>query len=281
MNNTKYYIYSDVAKEILTAMQHNQNSVEISVDLNRSTDTFVIADESIVFDDDNALNKDQLKKILKKESRTFILTEGQLTTLELREDGYFKLVPTKGAPTAEINGVKMHKSKDVDPFENAFLTAKQAVRKGDRVLDTCSGLGYTAISAMQLGARQVISCEFSPYMLELRKDNPWSRELSSEIITVIPGDAAIIIKDFEDESFDSVIHDPPRISLAGQLYGEEFYSEIYRILKKGGRLFHYTGNPHQARRGNSFVVSAGKRLKHVGFRKTMLKPELLGVKAIK
>jgi hypothetical protein len=82
-------------------------------------------------------------------------------------------------------------------------------------------------------------------------------------------------------SFDSVIHDPPRFSLAGELYSEEFYREIFRVLRRDGRLFHYTGNPHVVKKGSSFVDGVIHRLKAAGFRHVQKVGHLMGVSAQK
>jgi predicted methyltransferase len=54
---------------------------------------------------------------------------------------------------------------------------------------------------------------------------------------MVLGDAVEVLKELESEEYDAVFHDPPRYSLAGELYSREFYSELYRVLKRGGKLF--------------------------------------------
>ncbi|MFW9852735.1 MAG: SAM-dependent methyltransferase, partial [Candidatus Thorarchaeota archaeon] len=49
------------------------------------------------------------------------------------------------------------------------------------------------------------------------------------------------------------------------LYSIEFYIDLYRILRKGGRLLHYVGNPGSKYRGKDFVKGVQNRLKDVGF----------------
>lgn len=39
------------------------------------------------------------------------------------------------------------------------------------------------------------------------------------------------------------MHNPPRFSIAGELYGLDFYRALYRVLRRDGKLFHYTGEP--------------------------------------
>jgi hypothetical protein len=175
----------------------------------------------------------------------------------------------------------MHISKGINPFESAGQMAAQVVKKGDRVLDTCSGLGYAAAAALRLGAREVVSVERSETVMALRQKNPWSQGIFTVGIHLVHADVGEYIRELAAESFDAVIHDPPRFSLAGELYGEGFYREIYRVLKRRGALFHYTGNPHVVKRGSSFVDQAAQRLRAAGFTKVVKVAELMGVTAYK
>lgn len=54
-----------------------------------------------------------------------------------------------------------------------------------------------------------------------------------------------LIKGFETGHFAAIIHDPPARALckSTDLYGSTFYKELARVLKPGGTLFHYIGNP--------------------------------------
>ena len=281
MNKEKYYLYSDTARQILAAMAQKEKRVKVSVDFNKSSCILAVSVNQVVFDRSNILRKDELLRISRKKNRVFVLENNELRILEYRGGAYYKLVPTQQATTVEIDGIKMHRSKGIDPFQDAKLKVRQVVREGNRVLDTCGGLGYTAIWAVRLGAREVVSVECSEFIRKLRKENPWSEELSNRKIKLISGDVAEYIGDLEAESFDSVIHDPPRFSLAGELYGEAFYRELHRVLVKGGELFHYTGSPYLARRGNTFLLNTAKRLWSVGFKKVLPKADLQGIKALR
>jgi hypothetical protein len=159
--------------------------------------------------------------------------------------------------------------------------SQQAVRKGDKVLDCCSGLGYAAIAAHRLGASEVLTIELSHEVMGLRAQNPWSSDLGNDGIEQRQGSSFELIKTMPSISFDSVIHDPPRFSLAGELYSEEFYREICRVLRPGGRLFHYTGNPHVVKKGSSFVDGVIRRLKAAGFKNVVKVEHLMGVSAQK
>lgn len=63
----------------------------------------------------------------KKTQRIYLCANGEITPLEDRSSGYYKLVPTSGAPLLEISGVKMHISKNTDPFTSASEMAQHAV----------------------------------------------------------------------------------------------------------------------------------------------------------
>ncbi len=276
-----YYLNTTNAQQALEAIAKGQSNVRISVDLNLSEGDFSLSEQSLVLDEDNQLSIDELKKIAKKKQRIYLCRDGDMFPLEDRSSGYYKLVPTAGAPLLEISGVKMHISKGTDPFVSASEMAKQAVLKGDKVLDCCSGLGYAAIAAHRLGASEVLTIELSQEVMGLRAQNPWSNDLAQEGIVQRQGSSFELIGTMPSVSFDSVIHDPPRFSLAGELYSEEFYREIFRVLRRGGRLFHYTGNPHVVKKGSSFVDGVIRRLKAAGFRHVEKVEYLMGVSAQK
>ncbi|MCJ8351291.1 methyltransferase domain-containing protein [Moritella sp.] len=276
-----YYLHTTNAKQALEAIAKGQSCVRISVDLNISEQDFSLNDQSLVLDEDNRLSIDELKKIVKKTQRIYLCSDGDMVPLEDRSRGYYKLAPTAGSPLLEISGVKMHISKGTDPFVSASEMAQKAVRKGDKVLDCCSGLGYAAIAAHRLGASEVLTIELSPEVMGLRAQNPWSNDLGNKGIVQRQGSSYELIQTMDAASFDSVIHDPPRFSLAGELYSEEFYRQIYRVLRRDGQLFHYTGNPHIIKKGSSFVDGVIRRLKAAGFKNIVKVEHLMGVSAQK
>lgn len=281
MGKTGYYIQATIARQVLDAMDRGETSIDISVDLNLSCSTFTLCDDELILDTDNRLSRSELQKISGKGNKIFCLQEGLFEVLEARGTGYHKLVPTDQAPLLEISGVKMHISKGVNPFESAMQMAAQVVKNGHLVLDTCGGLGYAASAALTIGARKVTSVEMSATVIALRQRNPWSQGIFSDNIQLVHADINSYIRELAPQSFDSVIHDPPRFSLAGELYGEKFYREIHRVLKRRGALFHYTGNPHQLKRGSSFMDHAVQRLRAAGFSKVTKVIKLMGVTACK
>jgi predicted methyltransferase len=76
------------------------------------------------------------------------------------------------------------------------------------------------------------------------------------------------------------IHDPPTFSLAGELYSGMFYQQLFRVLKRGGRLYHSTGDPNSKASG-SITKGALNRLNEAGVARVVRKPEACGVVAYK
>ena len=176
-----------------------------------------------------------------------------------------KLVPTDwGPPTFEIDGVKMLPTKLVSPYEDARRKVALIEPGGKRVLDTCAGLGYFAAWCLEGGASEVTSYEINPDVLWLRTLNPWSPQ-DDPRLTLVAGDIGQRIGGLADASFGAILHDPPRFGLAGELYSQAFYDELIRVLKPGGRLFHYTGTPNRLTTGRDVPQEVERRLRLAGF----------------
>ena len=185
-------------------------------------------------------------------------------------------------PTVEISGIKMHVTKDSDPQRDT-ASKLRALGKAphDRVLDTCFGLGYTALALSNIPAvSSVTTIEIDPNMLALAEDSPWSRPVfQSDAITIAHGDAADKIREFPDNHFTAIIHDPPRFAMAPQLYELQFYEQCFRVLQKRGKIYHYTGNPNQKTRKTSLPEKTMERFRAAGFRRVQL--DYQGVVAIR
>lgn len=205
-----------------------------------------------------------------EEDRVVILEEnGDIYEVVRRAKGFYKLkaISCCDPPTLEINGIHMHRLKDTTPIIDSKTKVKSAgVKKGDVVLDTCLGLGYTAILSLEKGAKEVYSFEIDENVIWVTERNPWSRRLGSPNIVVYKEDVVKGVTMFPNDFFDKIIHDPPRFSgTTGDLYSLAFYRELYRILKPGGILFHYTGEPR--RHGTPSILKGIKeRLSQAGFR---------------
>jgi uncharacterized protein len=223
-----------------------------------------------------------LEAIFEDKNSCFLFKDGELEKIQAystRTDRYYSLMPTPTAPTMLISGIPMHRIKDTTPLEDTLQKLKALGKPYGRVLDTATGLGYTAIQAARTAAL-VVTVEFDPAVLHICRLNPWSADLfTSPNIQPLIGDSADLVRFFPDGSFNAVIHDPPTFALAGQLYGGQMYRDLYRILKPGGRLFHYIGNPdsrYGATTGRGVVV----RLRSAGFRVTP-KERAFGVLGVK
>eukprot|EP01039_Chlorochromonas_danica_P002650 gene2650-2894_t len=194
-----------------------------------------------------------------------------------------------GGPTLLLAGFTMHRiaGEEMNPIIDTQHKLRSIfIPSGSRVLDTCMGLGYTAIGAGQLvskgeGGGKVTTCEVDPASLEMCAYNPWSRGLfdGSLPIEIVMGDVSQHARSWPDGSFDVIIHDPPARALCKEsdLYGEAFYSELYRLLAKPrGRLFHYIGNPNSREAGRLFR-GVQDRLRLAGFKNVATDKEAFGV----
>ncbi len=260
-------------------------SVDVSLDLNLSTARVDVDGHHFHFQGTRFL-LDEIREVSHESRKVFRAAEpppGETICawepVRVYTEHYYQLVPTPEAPTMEIDGIQMHRTTGVHPFAAARAFAAAVVRPGARVLDTCGGLGYTAIHALRLGAAEVRSFEVSEGVLYLRAINPWSQlEADNERLRLEARDVFRGTVELEPASFDAIIHDPPRYALAPDLYSSAFYLRLQNLLKARGELFHYTGDPNSRRRGSSTVRRVIERLRAVGFRTTP-RPELQGIVA--
>jgi len=176
-----------------------------------------------------------------------------------------KLVPTEwGPPTFEIDGIKMLPTAQVSPYEDAARKVALIEPRGKVILDTCGGLGYFAAWCLQGGAARVLSYEKNPDVLWLRSLNPWSPPAGGAL-SLVNGDVALEVAALPDASVDAVLHDPPRFGIAGELYSQGFYDQLARVLRRRGRLFHYTGTPNRLTSGRDVPAEVARRLQRAGF----------------
>ncbi|HII46045.1 TPA: methyltransferase [Pyrobaculum aerophilum] len=207
---------------------------------------------------------DSLPEVDEESCEVYALIGGEWRELSIAADRFYKLcVFNRGwAPTLMIDGITMH-----SVLENPLLlTSRKVERAWGRVFECCTGLGYTAIEALKKGARHVITVEVDPHVLTLASLNPYSRGLWSPAVDVILGDCYAFVQTVRDSSIDFIIHDPPRLSHATQrLYSEALYREFYRILKRGGGVFHYVSQSGTKYRGLNPYKGVAERLRRVGF----------------
>jgi len=189
-----------------------------------------------------------------------------------------KLVPTDwGPPTFEIDGIKMLPTARISPYADAERKVSLIRPLGKVILDTCGGLGYFAAWCLRGQARQVLSYEKSPEVIWLRSLNPWSPKIGSGL-TLSQADIAEQIAALRSESVDAILHDPPRFGIAGELYSQVFYDQLARVLKRNGKLFHYTGTPNKRTSQRDVPNEVANRLRRAGFTAQLIGDGVLAVR---
>jgi predicted methyltransferase len=271
------------ARQLVTAWQKGVGAPTISLDLNLTQSPVRCADNGVALTDAEFLTWSQVEAITADENSCFLINAGQAEKIQRfseETNRYYSLYPTASAPTLLISGISMHRIKESNPHQDTLAKVATIKPITGRVLDTTTGLGYTAIQAAKT-ANHLITVELDPAVLEVARCNPWSQALfTSPNIEQRIGDSDDVIRTFADNSFDRIIHDPPMFNLAGHLYGADFYRELYRVLDKRGRLFHYIANP-DSKSGATITRGVMRRLEEVGFQRVTRRPEAFGVIAFK
>jgi predicted methyltransferase len=260
-----------------------------SADLGLSTVTVTLSADGIHYPTGESLSWDTARSIIGTPNQCFSIAsdiasdiEGGPTQAIARfsptTNTLRSLMPTSGAPTTLVSGFSMHRIKGTEPWADSVAKARAVAPITGRTLDTTTGLGYTAILAAR-SAAEVVTIELDPTGLEIAQRNPWSHELFDRPnIQRIIGDAFEVVAEQPAASFDRIIHDPPYLSLAGELYSEEMYRRLFRALRKGGRLFHYIGDPRSAS-GARTTSGVLRRLEAAGFQRITRRPDAFGVTA--
>jgi hypothetical protein len=270
-------------KPCLEARRQGLARVTTSLDLNLSQVELVLEAEGLHLPSGERLDWGVVEVIAAAESGCFLIEAGNAQPVQFfsqATERAYSLYPTQGAPTMLVSGIPMHRIKDTDPHADT-LEKMRAVRPVvGGVLDTATGLGYTAIEAAKTAAH-VTTIELDPAALEVCRCNPWSQALfDNPKITQVVGDSFDVVLELRDASFTRIIHDPPAFALAGDLYSGEFYRELHRLLRNNGRLFHYVGDP-DSKSGHSITVGVMRRLEGAGFREVRRAPRAFGVTALK
>jgi len=217
-----------------------------------------------------------------KDRTVYYWVDGSFQPVARYTASLIKLVPTEwGPPTFEIDGIKMLPTAQVSPYADAERKVGLIQPRGKVILDTCGGLGYFAAWCLQGEARQVLSYEKNPDVLWLRSLNPWSPQPSDQSdrgLSLTLGDIAEQIAMLPNGSVEAILHDPPRFGIAGELYSQVFYDHLARVLKRKGKLFHYTGTPNKLTSGRDVPNEVSKRLRLAGFNTELNGDGVLAVK---
>lgn len=176
-------------------------------------------------------------------------------------------VPGK-PPTMILGGFGMHRLKDTDPSADTQekISAVGKSRFRGEVLDICTGLGYTAIAAAEIGSvKSVTTIELDPIVVSIQRRNPWSENLFlSPKIRRLQGDATVVLKSLPENHYSVIIHDPPAQAMGGELYSQDFYFQMRRVCTPNATLFHYVGDPSSQESGRLYR-GIMNRLQEAGF----------------
>ncbi|WP_232831063.1 class I SAM-dependent methyltransferase [Peristeroidobacter agariperforans] len=245
-----------------------------SLDLDRTTTTVALDDSGWTW---QGQRYPYLEKC--KERTVYYWRDGEFAPVSRYSSSLIKLVPTEwGTPTFEIDGIKMLVSERLSPYQDAQAKVALIEPRGKVVLDTCGGLGYFAAWCLEGGAARIVSFEKNPDVIWLRSLNPWSPQTCGAL-SLTQGDVSEKIAELPDASFDAILHDPPRFGIAGELYSQSFYDQLARVLKRGGRMFHYTGAPNKLTTGRDVPTEVATRLKRSGLKTKLHGDGVLASKA--
>jgi hypothetical protein len=271
------------ATELLQARETGRPLAEASLDLGLSRREVFLDAAGVHADGRLLLAWPQLQTIAESDNGCFRVQDGaceEIRGFSEASQRPCRLFPTAEAPGLMIAGFTMHRFKGITPRRAALEMVKAAAPVRGRVLDTATGLGYTAMAAAA-GAVEVVTIEFDPGAVEMARANPWSQALFHHpAIRCLLGDSSEEIAKFPDRHFSVIIHDPPSMSLAGDLYAGTFYQQAWRVLAANGRMFHYLGDPSSSM-GGRVTQGVMQRLRAAGFRRIVPKPVAYGVLACK
>jgi predicted methyltransferase len=267
-----------VAQALLAARDAGANEWMGSLDLGRGNGNATLRADAWQWKDQRYPYPSKLK------DRTIYYWNGdEFAPISRFSDSLIKLVPTEwGAPTFEIDGIKMLPTAKVSPFEDARSKVALIEPRGKAVLDTCGGLGYFAACALEAGVARMHSFEKHADVLWLRTLNPWSPDpeapSSGGRLQLTHADVSQAIAHIDSASFDALLHDPPRFGIAGELYSQAFYEQLARVLRRGGRLFHYTGSPNKLTSDRDVPREVSKRLEKAGFKAQLALDGVLAIR---
>ncbi|MBW3553733.1 MAG: methyltransferase domain-containing protein [Gemmatimonadetes bacterium] len=273
------------ASRIREAAAAGAGTARVSLDLGRTEAEVVLEGEAVAFPDGQRVAVGELADVEANPESVYAVLEGaveKVTWFSEETGRVYTLRATRGWPALEISGILMQRIKGVDPREDAAAKAAAVSPVRGRVLETCFGLGYSALHTAR-DAESVLVFEIDPNVIDMARLNPYSAPVfeAGSKIEVRQGDVAEEIQRLPGASFDVVVHDPPTLAIAGELYATAFYEQLHRVLKPRGRLFHYTGDPGSRNRKQDLPGRVAQRLGEVGFASIRREPAALGVSARK
>jgi predicted methyltransferase len=281
--STPYVLCAHQLAPLFAARQASEAVARVSLDLGLTFSDLHLEGSAVHLPAGPALSWQALQVVLESPQNCFAVTDAGLEKIQAYSEytqRHYVLMATESAPTMLVSGIPMHRIKGTNPHADTLSKLRAARPVVGQVLDTTTGLGYTAIQAART-AERVITIELDPTVLELIRQNPWSQPLLEDPkIQQIIGDSYDLIDVFSEAYFARIIHDPPTVSLAGELYSADFYQSLYRVLAPAGILFHYIGDL-DSKLGSRVARGARQRLQAAGFRQIIPRPEAFGLVARK
>jgi predicted methyltransferase len=257
---------SSILAQLRSAREAGEYSVGCSLDLGKSQTTVHLEPHAWTWSGQRFPFPSQCK-----ERTIYYWEDADFRPVARYTTSLIKLVPTEwGAPTFEIDGIKMLPTARLSPYTDAQNKVRLIDPAGKRILDTCGGLGYFADCCLALRAAHVHSFELNPDVLWLRSLNPWSpdhrwKPKPDASLTLVLADVSQQIGTLPAQSVDAILHDPPRFGIAGELYSQRFYDQLAKVLRRRGKLFHYVGTPNKLTTGRDVAAEVAARLRRAGF----------------
>ena len=249
------YIRPSDVIAVENAILARQTRVRISLDLGLTMQEFLLDHGLVITPNGDELAMPALKK---DEKVCFVWQDKEFKRMRFHgeETGMiYELVETAGRPMLKVSATPFHKWDFIKRIEAEKLTGV--------VLDAGTGLGYTAIAASKT-AKQVVTVENDPHVLQVQQLNPWS-QLQAKNIEQVYDDICNYVRGVKDATFDTIILDGGTPRSSGHFFSLENYQQMRRILKKNGTLYHYLPD-HGVQRGRDFPAEVIARIKKAGFR---------------
>lgn len=164
-------------------------------------------------------------------------------------------------------------STTVSAIEEAFVkyVGPLTLPKQPIVLDFCFGLGYNSMALLSKHPKaQITGIEKYQDILDLIPSlivpsqyieafNLLKEKLKNNEINLIQEDAIEATKQLQSNYFDGIMFDPFAPQKCPELWTEEIFEEMYRVLKNSGQLTTYScaGKVRRAMKAAGFIVSDG------------------------
>src|SRR3989338_10800108 len=136
-----------ISKKEAEKILGSKGDIEVSLDAGVSLNKIFVNKEFAEINGQK-VPLEEFKKV--KENSYYFIENNHLHKLAFfsqESNFYYKLMPTADWPTITLSSTPMHRWVLISPKEDTFSKIKEISPVKGRVLDTCCGLGYTAIMA--------------------------------------------------------------------------------------------------------------------------------------